>query len=118
MNIADLGVVSVGAITILAYVAGLIAQRLPLENKWIPCICGCVGIVLGIISMYVMPDYPADNVISAAAVGAISGLAATGIDQIYRQLHPSDKGRITGYAYSEYDENGDPVPGTRDEEDA
>ena len=117
MNIADLGVVSVGAITILAYVAGLIAQRLPLENKWIPCICGVVGIVLGIAGMYVMPDYPADNWLTAAAVGALSGLAATGINQIYRQLHPSDKGRVTGYAYGEYDENGDPVPGTRDEED-
>ena len=91
----DFGVVSVGAITVLAYVAGLIAQRLPFENKWIPCICGGVGIILGIVGMYTMPDYPASDIISAAAVGAVSGLAATGADQIYRQLHPSDKDRVT-----------------------
>lgn len=91
----DIGVVSVAAITVLAYVVGLVCRALPMENKWIPCICGAVGIVLGVVGLYVMPDYPAKDVISAAAVGAVSGLAATGADQIYRQLHPSDKGHIT-----------------------
>lgn len=88
-------IVPVAAIAVLAYVVGIGARALPIENKWIPVICGCVGIVLGIIGLYVVADFPADDILNAAAIGAISGLSATGADQIYRQLHPSDKGRIT-----------------------
>lgn len=100
----DFGIVSVAAITVLSYLIGMVAQALPIENKWIPCIVGAVGLVLGIVGLYVMPDFPAKDVINAAAVGVVSGLAATGVDQIYRQLHPSDKGRITFINNEEGDE--------------
>ena len=33
-----------------------------------------------------MPDFPARDVVTAAAVGSTSGLAATGIDQMIRQM--------------------------------
>ena len=33
-----------------------------------------------------MPDFPANDVINAAAIGVVSGLAATGINQIGKQL--------------------------------
>ena len=36
--------------------------------------------------MFVMPDFPAQDVISAAAVGIVSGLAATGADQAVKQM--------------------------------
>ena len=36
--------------------------------------------------MFFMPDYPAGDPITAAAVGVVSGLAATGANQIYKQL--------------------------------
>jgi ribonucleotide monophosphatase NagD (HAD superfamily) len=36
--------------------------------------------------MYVMPDYPAKDILTAIAVGIVSGLAATGTNQIYKQL--------------------------------
>ncbi|MEE1497332.1 MAG: enolase, partial [Clostridium sp.] len=35
---------------------------------------------------FVMPDFPAQDVINAAAVGIASGLAATGINQAVKQL--------------------------------
>ena len=53
-------------------------------------ICGCVGAVLGIAGLYLMPDFPAKDVINALAVGIVSGLAATGVNQIYKQLTKTD----------------------------
>lgn len=83
----DFGMASVAAITVIAY---LIGQACKAEEKfpdnWIPVVCGCVGAVLGIAGLFVMPDFPAADVVTAAAVGIVSGLAATGINQAYRQL--------------------------------
>ena len=36
--------------------------------------------------MFIMPDFPAGDYITAAAVGIESGLAATGINQAAKQL--------------------------------
>ena len=56
------------------------------DNKWIPLLCGVLGGALGLLAMRVMPDFPASNLIDAAAVGIASGLAATGADQAIKQL--------------------------------
>lgn len=81
-----LGIASVAAITIIAYVVGLIVKNTGLDNKWIPCIVGVVGGTLGVLAMRIMPDYPAADYITAVAVGIVSGLAATGVDQLVKQL--------------------------------
>ena len=49
-------------------------------------ICGVIGAVLGVVGMYYMPGYPATDIITAIAIGIVSGLAATGADQVYKQL--------------------------------
>jgi hypothetical protein len=36
--------------------------------------------------MFIMPDYPATDYMTAAAIGVVSGFAATGIHQIGKQL--------------------------------
>ena len=83
----DFGIASVAAITVMCYIVGLIIKASGLDNKWIPVICGVTGIVLGIAALYMgMPDFPASDPITAAAVGAASGLAATGVDQAVKQL--------------------------------
>ena len=82
----DLGIAGVAAITIIAYVMGLLVKASPLNNKWIPVICAVFGGVLGIVGLHVMPNFPANDVISAAAVGIVSGLAATGLDQTVKQV--------------------------------
>ena len=82
----DLGIAGVAAITVIAYVIGLVAKATRLNNKWIPIICAVSGAVLGIAGLFVMPDFPAGDVISAAAVGVVSGLAATGLDQTVKQV--------------------------------
>ena len=82
----DFGMASVAAITVIAYAVGLLVRAGSLNNKWIPVICGAVGAVLGVAGLYVMPDFPAQDVISACAVGIVSGLAATGVDQMVKQM--------------------------------
>lgn len=85
--VADFGIVTVAVITALVYIIGLGIKATNLDNKWIPVICGLCGIILGILSIYIgVPDFPATDPMTAAAVGGVSGLAATGIDQIYKQL--------------------------------
>ena len=37
--------------------------------------------------MYIMPDFPATDYITAAAIGIVSGLAATGANQAMKQLN-------------------------------
>ena len=57
----DFGIASVAGITVICYLAGM-------------------------VGMYTMPDFPAQDVINAVAIGIVSGLAATGINQAVKQL--------------------------------
>ena len=83
----NLGISSVAAITVLCYLFGMIVRASGLDNKWIPVLCGVLGVVLGIVALVTgMPDFPAEDFLTACAVGAVSGLAATGADQAVRQL--------------------------------
>ena len=83
----DFGIANVVAITVIVYIIGLAVKATKLDNKWIPVICGLSGVVLGIVALYIgVPDFPAADPMTAAAVGGASGLAATGVDQIAKQL--------------------------------
>lgn len=82
----DFGIASVAAITVICYLAAQAAKATPINNKWIPVICGVLGGALGAAAMLIMPDFPAGDPITAAAVGIVSGLAATGANQVYKQL--------------------------------
>ena len=86
----DFGIAGVTAITIICYIAAEAVKVTKLDNKWLPVICGIFGGMLGALGMYVMPDFPAGDVITAVAVGIVSGLAATGANQVYKQLKGGD----------------------------
>ena len=89
----DVGMVGVAAITVICYLAAQAIKATKINNKWIPVLCGGFGMILGIVGMFAMPDFPTDDVISSAAVGIVSGLAATGVNQIYKQLtKPTESG--------------------------
>lgn len=81
----DFGITGVTAITALCFLAAWGAKATAIDNKWIPVICGALGAVLGVVGLYVMVDFPANDFLTAAAVGAVSGFAATGIHQVYKQ---------------------------------
>lgn len=86
MNLADLGITSVAAITVIVFLVCQLVKATSLDNKWLPVIAGGCGAALGIIGMLTMPGYPARDYLTAIAVGIASGLAATGVNQVYKQL--------------------------------
>ncbi len=81
-----MGMTGIAAITIICYLAAECIKATALDNKWLPVICGLLGGTLGVAAMSLMPEYPAKDYITAVAVGIVSGLAATGIDQIGKQM--------------------------------
>ena len=78
--------IQVVAITVICYLIGMVAKAAPIEDKWIPCIVGIVGGILGVVGMYLMPDFPAKDILNAVAIGIVSGLASTGAHQLGKQL--------------------------------
>ena len=84
MDITSIGTVM--AIVVITYLIGMGIKAIPkISNKLIPVIVGSCGGVLGVIGMYVMPDFPASDILNAIAIGIVSGLASTGVNQIYKQ---------------------------------
>lgn len=79
------GMAEVGAITVICFLVAQAVKATKLDNKWLPVFCGVLGAILGVVALYVMPDYPAGDLLTAIAVGIVSGLAATGAHQIYKQ---------------------------------
>ena len=66
-------------------------KLLPFDvSEWIPVVCGFVGGCLGVVALHVIPDFPATDYLTAIAVGIVSGFAATGVHQVYRQLYPAE----------------------------
>ena len=75
MDISTMGTVL--AIVVITYLIGLLCKSVgSIRDELIPVIVG----------MYVIPDFPAKDVLNALAVGIVSGLASTGVNQVYKQL--------------------------------
>lgn len=56
-------------------------------KRMIPLIALCLGIILSVIGYVFSPEMlPADNILMAIFVGGASGLAATGTNQVFKQL--------------------------------
>jgi hypothetical protein len=84
MNITGAG--TVVAIVVICYLIGMAVKVSPVKDEYIPVIVGVCGGILGVVGMYVMPDFPAQDILNAIAVGITSGLASTGANQIYKQF--------------------------------
>lgn len=83
----ETGVACVAAITVICYLVGLAVGISGVDNRLIPIICGVTGAILGAVALYTgLRNFPADDLMTAVAVGIVSGLAATGADQVYKQL--------------------------------
>lgn len=85
MDITQMGTVL--AIVVICYLIGMAAKasnRCP--DNIIPVIVGVAGGILGIVGMYVIADFPANDILNAIAIGIVSGLASTGADQVYKQM--------------------------------
>lgn len=78
---------TVVSIVVITYLIGLAAKAIPsVKDNYIPIIVGVAGGILGVVGMYVIADFPATDVLNAISVGIVSGLASTGVNQIYKQV--------------------------------
>lgn len=78
-------------ITVFIYFIAEILKKLVLktnhQKRWLPFICAMIGIVMAITIYFVYPKGSmATNVIEAFATGALSGFAATGFNQLFKQF--------------------------------
>ena len=79
--------VTVLPIVVICYLAGMGCKAWSkIPDKLIPVIVGTVGGIIAIPAMYIMPEFPAKDVITAISVGIWSGLASTGVNQVYKQI--------------------------------
>ena len=80
-------IATIPAIIVITYLIGMGCKAVDaIPDKFIPVIVGVCGGALGVLGMYVMPEFPASDVVNALAVGIASGLASTGANQIVKQL--------------------------------
>ena len=86
MNIDTLGIAAIPVITVIVFLIAEGVKATPLDNKWIPVICGFTGGILGVVAYLTMAEFPATDYLTAIAVGIVSGFAATGVHQVYKQL--------------------------------
>lgn len=63
-------------------------------KRFIPLVSAGLGATLGIICFYSVPDIiPASNVLVSIISGGASGLAATGTNQIFKQIKKDKEGK-------------------------
>lgn len=78
------------AIIVICYLIGIGAKLIPgIKDDYIPVIVGASGGILGVVGLYVIPDFPANDILNAISVGIVSGLASTGVNQIYKKAKPN-----------------------------
>lgn len=83
----EYGIATVVSITVICYLLGVAVKASGINDKWIPVVVGFAGMVLGIVALYMgVPDFPATDPMTAAAVGIASGLASTGVHQAIKQF--------------------------------
>ena len=80
------GIGTYAAITVICYLAGAGVKATAIDNKWIPVIVGVLGAILGAAGFYLVAEFPATDVLNGIATGIVSGLTATGVNQIGKQL--------------------------------
>ena len=78
--------IGIPAIVVISY---MITEtfKMFINKKYLPIVAGISGGMLGVLSFVLQIDImPATDIISALAIGIISGLAATGSNQIIKQI--------------------------------
>lgn len=83
----DFGIASFAGIAVICFLVAETVKATRIDTKWLPVVCGVAGAVLGVAALYLgVADFPAADPLNAVAVGVVSGLAATGAHQTYKQL--------------------------------
>lgn len=81
-----LGITAIPVIAVICYGVAEVIKATTLDNKWLPPICIVLGAILGVVALYVAPEViPAKDILSALAIGIVSGGFATTIHQTIKQ---------------------------------
>lgn len=79
--------VPVAGIAVICYLIGMGIKISPIDDKWIPLLVGVCGGILGVVGLLTgMSEFGSEHMINAIAIGIVSGLGATGLDQTFKQL--------------------------------
>lgn len=86
--LSKLGFIVAPAIVVIVFgtIEVLKARGVINNVKNIPAYCMLIGAVLGPIAYFIIPAFPAEDIMSAVAVGIVSGAAATGLNEASKLL--------------------------------
>ena len=88
----NFGIANVTAITVICYLLCEGVKTTKLDTKFVPVIAGTLGAILGVVGFLTkMPDFPAQDILTALAVGIVSGLSATGIHEAAKVAKKEEK---------------------------
>ena len=78
--------VPVAGVAVICYLIGMGIKISPIDDKWIPLLVGICGGILGVLGILTgMAEFGSEHIINAIAIGIVSGLGATGFDQLVKQ---------------------------------
>lgn len=83
----DLGIAPIIPITVICYLIGMLCKASSkFPDKYIPVAVGAIGALLSVIAFKTIPGWPVENWLDALEMGIVSGLASTGVNQVFKQL--------------------------------
>lgn len=81
---------TIPVIVVICYIAITAIKSTKIESKWYPLISCGLGMLIGVAMHYIVPEFiGATSLIVAVISGGVSGLAATGSNQVLKQLMKS-----------------------------
>ena len=89
-------------IVVICYIAITAIKSTKINSRWYPLISCGIGMLIGVAMYFVLPEFlGATSMMVAIISGAVSGLAATGSNQVLKQLmKQAEEGTLTVNANS------------------
>lgn len=88
-----LGIAGIPAIVIICYLLGMGLKAWSVwDDTKIPVMMGVFGLCLGLVAFIWCGNLiPAEDPMTAAAIGVVSGLTATGVNQVWKQARKGNE---------------------------
>ena len=78
---------AIPVIVVICYVVVTAIKSTKVNSKWYPLISCTLGALLAAAMFFILPEFIGAATLTAAIIsGAVSGLAATGTNQVFKQL--------------------------------
>lgn len=99
--------VTIPIIVVACYGLIELIKKTSLESKWYPVLSGAIGSVLAVLLYFIAPEIVGMTSPWSALVGGLaSGLAATGTNQVFKQLMNGEVPQTyNDYPYQNYNYN-------------